>query len=784
MKRALFIGMVLGALGCEQSGGDVQINRLAVAGVADCPVAPFAGHQYAFCETPTAATDARAACEAAGGHLVRIDSAGEGVFIHAHARKKSWIGGVFSPQQGDWRWPGSDQPFWTGGREGSPAAGVYTNWAAHEPNNQEHHSCSGMSVRDGRWNAWECNAHAGFVCEIETGAPPPPGPDAHCSKADSGGHDYWFCRDERSFADARARCQGAGMDLATIADSNENTFIGSRADRQSYVGLNDRGDEAAWKWLAGGELTWCGGDDGRTATTGSFAGWGPGQPATARCTIETRNGRSYWFCDGDATFTTAQDACQSVGMTLAKIDDAAEDAFVRGKAANVAWLGGQDATTEGTWSWLVDGVRFWANGPVAGGYSNWKRGQPAGGTSANCLVAQKLGGGTWAAASCNDRNGFVCESPTTGSFPLPDHHDCATVAERTGKWTAVACAEPHGYVCETVDANAYAGLDQLTTHIREDFRTGKPRVGDVEFRDNTRVSEPFNRFLPRLALRECVDALEAAGSATPLPGLGREAIEYRQTYKQVPVHGRGYTAHRDPQTRFVKSYTGRVEHDIDVDTRPAISERQAFDKVKTRLKVPPNAAHTLSGVTGTLAIFAKSEGAHPAWELAYLFSVPGGNGWRATDVVISAKSGAVLMAMPQVRQACLSEDVSTLGALVRRDIDVTTLPQSNWGDPHNLSVFRSATNSTRNLLYSLGASADPASPLSRAPIISTECAGEDFPRVAAIDSGTTPVIVSQGSDDQYPGAAFQMGVQRCLEFYARDIKGPGGTPWIAGAATR
>ena len=768
MRRVFIFATVLPALvGCSQTSGDTQATRLAATGVSDCPVEIFGGHQYAFCDKATQFTDARAACEAAGGHLVSMDSAGEDVFVHAHARKKVWIGGVYAMQHGDWRWLGSDQPFWSGGRAGSPAPGSYTNWAVHEPNNQEHHSCSGMSAHDGRWNAWECNAHAGFVCEIETAGPTPPGPDAHCSKANRGGHDYWFCRDDRSFADARARCQGVGMDLATIADSAENAFVGARADGQSYVGLNDRGNEAAWKWLAGGELTWCGDDDGRKATSGSFAAWANGQPSTARCTSETRNGHSYWFCDSEVSFATARDACQGVGMTLAKIDDAAEDEFVRGRAGNVAWLGAEDTAVEGTWSWHVDGVQFWANQPVAGVYANWKQGQPSGGASANCLIAQKQGGGTWAAAACNDRNGFVCESRTGGDFQLPDHNDCATVAGATGKWTAVGCGEPHGYVCETVDANAYATLDQLTTRIREDYRTGKPRVGDVEFRDNTQVNDPFNRFSRRLGLRECVDALEPAGAARPVPALAREAIEYSQTYKQLPVHGRGYTVHRDPATRFAKSFTGRVEHGISVDTRPAISERQAFGKVKEKLEIPPNAAHTLSGVTGTLAIFAKTEGAQPAWELAYLFSVPGGNGWRATDVVVSAKTGAVLMAMPHVRRACLSQDVRDL-SLLPRDIDVTTLPQSNWDDPRNLAVVRPDSNPTRNFLYS--------SP-SGGPRVTTECAGEDFPIVAAIDSGTDPVIVSQGSDDQYRGAAFQMGVQRCLEFYARDLKTSAGTPW-------
>ena len=773
---ATFFGL-LGALGCGQAGSELGggVASLAATGLTGCANESFAGHRYAFCDNAARFADARAACETAGGHLVSIESAGEDVFVHAHARKKAWIGGVFSTQQSDWRWLGSDQLFWTGGRDGATAAGAYSNWAPREPNNQEHHGCSGMSPHDGVWNAWECNTHAGFVCEIETGAPPAPGPDDHCTKAQRGGHDYWFCRDDRGYDDARTRCQGVGMDLATIADSGENTFVAGRADSQSYVGLNDRGNEAAWKWLAGGELTWCGDDDGRKAAPASFASWAPGQPATSRCTFQRRDGHGYWFCDDAVSFTTARDVCQSVGMTLAKIDDATEDAFVRGAAGNVAWLGAQDAVSEGSWSWLVDGVSFWANAPVTGRYANWKQGQPSGGTSMNCLVAQKQGGGTWAAARCADLNGFVCESPTAGAAQLPDHHDCATVSVGTGKWTAVGCAEPHGYVCETVDANAYATLGQLTTRIRDDYRTGKPRVGDVVFRDNTRVTEPFSRFGQRLGLRECVDGLEPDGAARPVPGLSQEAIDYRQTYKQIPVHGRGYAVKRDPTTRFVKSFTGRVEHDIDVDTEPTLNERQALTKVKDHLRVPPSQAHKLSDVAGTLAIFARTQGDPPIWELAYLFTVPAGTEWPASNVVISAKTGAVLMNLARERQVCTSQDVTGL-TRERTGVDVTTFQQDRWDDRSDLAASRSASFPTQSFLYSQGVFANPSSPLSGGPHVYSECPGEDFPSIATVEPNF--IVVDGASPESYRGAAFQMAVQRCLEFYARDMRAAPGVPWL------
>lgn len=781
MKPAFIWPVIpLALLACRSASDGTGAGVQQLANVSSCALHAFGGHQYAFCETHAAFNEATAACEAAGGHLVSIESAGEDAFVHARARKKAWIGGVFSPQQGEWRWLGSNQPFWRGGDQGAPLAGTYANWAGHEPNTQAHHTCAGMNRQDGRWNAWECNTHAAFVCEIESVPQPDPKPDANCIKAQRGGHDYWFCRDDRGYDDARSRCQGVGMDLATVSDSDENAFVSGRVANESYVGLNDRRNEGTWKWLAGGDVSWCGGDDGYRATAGSFASWGPGQPATSRCTYATGGGHGYWFCDDQVSFATAREACEGARMKLAKIDDAVEDAFVRSKAAHVAWVGAQDVASEGSWDWLLDGTSFWSNGPVAGRYANWKNGQPAGGAAANCLVTQMMGGGTWAAASCDDLNGFVCEAATDGSFPLPDQHDC-TVAERSGSWTAVACSAPHGYVCETLDADANATLAQLTTRIRDDFRTGKPRVSNVAFRDNTGVTDPFSRHGERLGLRECVDAFEPAGPARPVPARGTEAIAYRQTYKRIPVHGRGYIVHRDPATRFVKSFTGRAEHDINVDTKPQLSERQAFTKVTDHLRIPPNEANKLSGVAGELAIFAGTDAARPPWELAYLFTVPGGSSWRATGLAISAKTGAVLMNVPRARRppappsACVSHQLDGT-TLQRASVDVNAFQQNFFVDRSDLAARVVPGAADRPLLFSAGVSTEPASPLFERPRMFSECDGQDYPRIAALDSNA--IIVQQSSPEEYRGAAFQMAVQRCLEFYARDLEVSRGVPWV------
>ena len=63
------------------------------------------------------------------------------------------------------------------------------------------------------------------------------------------------------------------------------------------------------------------------------------------------------------------------------------------------------------------------------------------------------------------------------------------------------------------------------------------------------------------------------------PPPGEEVLDYRQTYKWVPVFGRGYVVHRHATSKAVKAFTGRVEHGLSLDTTAG---RGRTDGVRSR----------------------------------------------------------------------------------------------------------------------------------------------------------------------------------------------------------
>jgi hypothetical protein len=109
--------------------------------------------------------------------------------------------------------------------------------------------------------------------------------------------------------------------------------------------------------------------------------------------------------------------CQNVGMTLVKVDDAAENAWLTAEAlarglfaarTPVLFLGGDDIAVEGEWRWL-DGTLFWNGAAVPGVYSNWAS-PPGSGGQADCVIMRS--DGYWTDRACNSGAvTYMCESP-------------------------------------------------------------------------------------------------------------------------------------------------------------------------------------------------------------------------------------------------------------------------------------------------------------------------------------------------------------------------------------
>ncbi len=127
----------------------------------------------------------------------------------------------------------------------------------------------------------------------------------------------------------------------------------------------------------------------------------------------------YVFCRASISWDEAEQRCNGVGMHLAKIATATEDAAVLqqgrsslGSNAGALWLGGTDRDHEGTWVW-PDGTIFYSGGAAAG-YQHFGSGEPNNASGVeNCLELRLDNGGglqagEWNDGRCDLRHNFVC----------------------------------------------------------------------------------------------------------------------------------------------------------------------------------------------------------------------------------------------------------------------------------------------------------------------------------------------------------------------------------------
>jgi len=148
--------------------------------------------------------------------------------------------------------------------------------------------------------------------------------------------------------------------------------------------------------------------------------------STDACTVCTSDAEcrcasfahAYRFCSVARTWADAESRCETAGMRLARVDDAAENAWIRASADGLgigyAWLGMADPTHTSVWQW-VDGTIFWmgdeTGGPVGGLYENWNAAHPTGTTIRACggLLSGQYAG-EWDDRSCSSVLAYVCEA--------------------------------------------------------------------------------------------------------------------------------------------------------------------------------------------------------------------------------------------------------------------------------------------------------------------------------------------------------------------------------------
>jgi cysteine-rich repeat protein len=141
----------------------------------------------------------------------------------------------------------------------------------------------------------------------------------------------------------------------------------------------------------------------------------PAAPSGGGCgALSVSNGHGYYYCATAATWQTARDRCESVGMTLAHVDDATEQGYVAGLTSADAWIGAYDALQTSASA----GFR-WIDGGDALSYANWNTSEPSSGSD-DCVVLL-ASGDKWDAIGCTGSKAYVCEINLADKVALPQH---------------------------------------------------------------------------------------------------------------------------------------------------------------------------------------------------------------------------------------------------------------------------------------------------------------------------------------------------------------------------
>ena len=225
---------------------------------------PTDRHKYEIFRETLTWEEAKAACEAKGGHLATITSQEEQKMIESlnTQNSKLWIGGCKN-SAGQWCWV-TGEPW------------KYQNWGDGEPNNSSNvvadESC--VAVWPVKWNDLaNSNTYeqSGYICEWEAS-------NAAEETQVEGytGHLYEFYTLPESewesgpitWQQAERRCEWKGGHLAVIESSTENFLLYSamkaKGYENAYFGFSDESPEGNWKWVDG--------------TSTAYTNWHSGEP--------------------------------------------------------------------------------------------------------------------------------------------------------------------------------------------------------------------------------------------------------------------------------------------------------------------------------------------------------------------------------------------------------------------------------------------------------------------------------------------------------------------------
>ncbi|XP_028395191.1 uncharacterized protein LOC114519267 isoform X2 [Dendronephthya gigantea] len=204
--------------------------------------------------------NAQDACRTDGANLVSIQSKEENEFVRKLSKNAMWLGleakGVFRGH------------VWS---DGQPVR--YTNWSVGQPDSYNGlEACVEMNPDTGVWSDRDCNEHKNVICKKAKGLTPvtatpvtyPTPGSSLCKKGWTLFQGMCYIKGNDSsneyltWQDAEKNCRrlgGNNCHLASVNSQEEQDFLsflikGSKS-RDFWIGLNDLGTEAEYKWTDG-----------------------------------------------------------------------------------------------------------------------------------------------------------------------------------------------------------------------------------------------------------------------------------------------------------------------------------------------------------------------------------------------------------------------------------------------------------------------------------------------------------------------------------------------------
>ena len=245
----------------------------------------YNGHYYGLSVNTKTWTEAKADCEANGGHLVTIADEAEQTAIEKllsyDTSTDAWIGATDEATEGEWTWC-TEEEF------------VYTNWQSGQPdNNKSTEHYAGIYINGFVWNDWPASHTMKYICEWEELPPEDIFSEYKFYGLEYKGHYYGLSQNKLTWEDAKVSCESVGGELVSINTADEQTLIERLLEFTHTIDhwIGAFKADGLWQWVDGEVI--------------GYNAWYPGEPSgnadTAQIYYRSGNDSGYYWDDDIGT---------------------------------------------------------------------------------------------------------------------------------------------------------------------------------------------------------------------------------------------------------------------------------------------------------------------------------------------------------------------------------------------------------------------------------------------------------------------------------------------------